>query len=498
MICPTSDYARYARPVTGAHPHPFASTPASTMPTSTKLRSVSVPYDKAPLSVSVTPASAPIYVLSSGSTHDPWLNAPAPRRPLRPRSVVEPPNGPMSTRMPDRYYAAVLPPMTLPATPRSEREPYWRPTTTEVTTCRYDPIMSCGYDQHPQGPDSRYAEMMLKIRELTFEIRELEERNAKLTSKTTVPPQSTQVDRSTTTSLRVTTSTATQTSDADGKDPPKPPTSPPNRDPPPTKEPPKTEETKVKPNSSSRSSRQYIKLGYYNGKTAVEAFVRKFEVCAENNEWTEKEKLNQLTCALTEPANQLLWEFDSETVMTSSDLIRKLRARYGGSDQTALYQTQLSTRRQKDGEDLGTLVQDVRRLMILGFPGPTTIHSEAIAIRSFLDALRDQDLAMKVREREPETLDNTYNLAMRFEGYQKAARKEATPRDRRPSRVNAAHTEERDWERFRQLIREELELQQRKNASSDSRQRWGNARGGRMMSGYRRPTDATSWPSTKT
>jgi predicted aspartyl protease len=253
----------------------------------------------------------------------------------------------------------------------------------------------------------------------------------------------------------------------------------------------------VKPNSSSRSSRQYIKLGYYNGKTAVEAFVRKFEVCAENNEWTEKEKLNQLTCALTEPANQLLWEFDSETVMTSSDLIRKLRARYGGSDQTALYQTQLSTRRQKDGEDLGTLVQDVRRLMILGFPGPTTIHSEAIAIRSFLDALRDQDLAMKVREREPETLDNTYNLAMRFEGYLKADLKETLVRDRRPSRVHAAYAEEPDLERFRQLIREELESQRGKNASSDSRQRWGNARGGRMTSGYRRPSDATSWQSTK-
>ena len=113
-----------------------------------------------------------------------------------------------------------------------------------------------------------------------------------------------------------------------------------------------------KANISSSSShvekpRQYIKMGTYNGKTSVDAFLRKFEVCSKNNGWSDDEKLNQLTCALTEPASQLLWEFDSNTVATWSDLVNKLRLRYGSSDQASLYQTQLNTRRQKEGEDLG-------------------------------------------------------------------------------------------------------------------------------------------------
>jgi len=127
---------------------------------------------------------------------------------------------------------------------------------------------------------------------------------------------------------------------------------------------------------SPRASRQWIKLGSYNGRTAVEAFIKKFEVCARNNSWTDDEKLNQLMCALTEPANQLLWEFDSATVVTWSDLIQRLRQRYGGTDQMTLYQTQLSTRRQKEGEDLGVLVQDIRKLMSLAFLGPTTVYRE--------------------------------------------------------------------------------------------------------------------------
>src|SRR5678815_684570 len=221
-----------------------------------------------------------------------------------------------------------------------------------------------------------------------------------------------------------------------------------------------TPEGKTNVTSSSshiERSRQYIKMGTYNGKTSVDAFLRKFEVCSKNNGWSDEEKLNQLTCALIEPASQLLWEFDSNTVTTWSDLVNKLRLRYGSSDQASLYQTQLNTRRQKDGEDLGSLVQDIRRLMILAYPGPTSTHSETIAIRSFLDALRDKELALKLREREPETLDSAYKLALRLEGYRKAEREETEHSDRRPGRIKAVKEAELSLESVRKLLKEELE-----------------------------------------
>ena len=216
-----------------------------------------------------------------------------------------------------------------------------------------------------------------------------------------------------------------------------------------------------KANISSSSShvekpRQYIKMGTYNGKTSVDAFLRKFEVCSKNNGWSDDEKLNQLTCALTEPASQLLWEFDSNTVATWSDLVNKLRLRYGSSDQASLYQTQLNTRRQKEGEDLGSVAQDIRRLMILAYPGPTSTHSETIAIRSFLDALRDKELALKLREREPETLDSAYKLALRLEGYKKAEREETEHSDRRPGRIKAVKENDFPFELVRKLLKEEL------------------------------------------
>ena len=58
--------------------------------------------------------------------------------------------------------------------------------------------------------------------------------------------------------------------------------------------------------------------------------------------------------------------------------------------------------------------------MILAYPGANTVHSEAISVRSFIDALADKSLAQKVREREPRSLDEAYKIALRLDSFRKA------------------------------------------------------------------------------
>src|SRR6218665_2362870 len=132
--------------------------------------------------------------------------------------------------------------------------------------------------------------------------------------------------------------------------------------------------------SASLPSRpkQFIKLGSYDSRTQVEAFIWKFTICGKNNGWTDEKKLNQLMCALVEPASQILWESEAGTLDTWSDLVERLRTRYGSADQAALYQTQLCTRKQRVGEELSSLVQDIRRLMTLAYPGQPSAHSESL------------------------------------------------------------------------------------------------------------------------
>ena len=89
--------------------------------------------------------------------------------------------------------------------------------------------------------------------------------------------------------------------------------------------------------------------------------------------------------------------------------------RYGSENQTSLYRTQLKCRRRIEGESLATLVNDVRRMVALAYPGPTSSIKEAVACDAFLEALNDPSMALKVREREPSTLEETFQCTLRLE-----------------------------------------------------------------------------------
>ena len=210
-------------------------------------------------------------------------------------------------------------------------------------------------------------------------------------------------------------------------------------------------------NGPVEKNRQWLKLGTFNGRTSIEAFLRRFEICSKHNGWTEEDRVSQLMCSLTEPASHILCESNTTSEFSSSDLVDVLRSRYGSANQASLYQTQLSTRRQKEGEDLSTLAQDIRRLLTLAYPGPGSVHRETIAIRAFIDAMRDKVLALKVREREPATLDDAVKLALRLECYQKTEDEGREVYERRPGRIKSVKEDGVSAETLRQILKEELE-----------------------------------------
>ena len=64
-----------------------------------------------------------------------------------------------------------------------------------------------------------------------------------------------------------------------------------------------------------------------------------------------------------------------------------------------------------------SVYQDIRRLLTLAFPGPSTETTEIIGRDSFLDSLSDQELALKIREREVKTLEDALYVATRLQAY---------------------------------------------------------------------------------
>ena len=79
---------------------------------------------------------------------------------------------------------------------------------------------------------------------------------------------------------------------------------------------------------------------------------------------------------------------------------------------------QLKVRKQQEGETLSSLEQDIRRLIVLAYPGGETSNIlELIARDAFIDAICDRDLALQVLATGPETFERAYQVASKLKSY---------------------------------------------------------------------------------
>jgi hypothetical protein len=78
---------------------------------------------------------------------------------------------------------------------------------------------------------------------------------------------------------------------------------------------------------ASRRVTPTIKLGSYDGTTALETFLAKLKNCAEYYNWDERDRLCHLKASLEGHAGQVLWEIGQDA--TESEVIKLLHNRFG-------------------------------------------------------------------------------------------------------------------------------------------------------------------------
>src|SRR5678815_4377150 len=189
-----------------------------------------------------------------------------------------------------------------------------------------------------------------------------------------------------------------------------------------------------------RSRPTPMKPGKFDGTGSLESFLVQFEVCARHNKWTAADRVDYLRCSLEKAATQLLWDFGAQPSVSYEELVERLRQRYGTEGQAETFRAQLYYRRQRPEENLSDLLHEIRRLVVLAYPVPSNETTQIIAKDAFLEAMRDRELSLKVREREPKNLDEAYRTALRLEAYQRT--NDADDRRRQPNRVRG--TQETD------------------------------------------------------
>ena len=84
----------------------------------------------------------------------------------------------------------------------------------------------------------------------------------------------------------------------------------------------------------------YVKAPKYNGTGSILSFLKQFDICAEHNAWSEKEKVVRLQCALEGQSSQVLWDFNSVESFTYEQLKEQLILRYGSPGQTEAHRAE--------------------------------------------------------------------------------------------------------------------------------------------------------------
>jgi hypothetical protein len=168
--------------------------------------------------------------------------------------------------------------------------------------------------------------------------------------------------------------------------------------------------------SPVRSRKKFMKPNKYAGTSSIDTFLIQFEICADYNEWSEKEKCAQLKCCLTGNAAQILWDGSEHAKLTYPRLVSKLRERFGSAGQRDRFLAELRGRRRKPGEPLSDLYSDICRLMAMAFPGANeTDVGSSLAVDHFISALNDPELELRVRDKNPANLEAAYRAAVKAE-----------------------------------------------------------------------------------
>ena len=152
-------------------------------------------------------------------------------------------------------------------------------------------------------------------------------------------------------------------------------------------------------------------------RTSFHSFIAQFENCSEINQWNEQEKVLMLRSSITGNALSILWDFGSDKDYSYGELVDILKARYGLKGQTETYRLQSRTRKQSRGESLSNLMQDIRKLMALAYPGKTSELIEEIARDAFVEALYDRNIVLQVLTREPKSLNEAFQIATKLQSY---------------------------------------------------------------------------------
>lgn len=174
--------------------------------------------------------------------------------------------------------------------------------------------------------------------------------------------------------------------------------------------------------SSVSPRRPVIHLMDFDGKSSWEEYEIHLSMVSRANEWSPVESATFLAASLRGPALSYIGALENSILADYSALVGALRRRFGVAMLSGNAYGLFRSRMQRHGEKLVEFANEVQRLARLAYPKWKSDILDNLCIQQFLDGIADADVQCRVREREPPTLHDALEIALKMESSRIATR----------------------------------------------------------------------------
>ena len=163
------------------------------------------------------------------------------------------------------------------------------------------------------------------------------------------------------------------------------------------------------------TARPVVRPDKFDGTEDWPTYLQHFEWCAEMNGWSDLEKARYLAVSMTGNARQVLATAHKEVILDYQAVVCTLQSRFDYSAKIELDRIQLKNRVRQKGESLYTLGDDIRRLIDRVFKDIPRTARDKLARDSFIDALTDSDVRLRVLQMRTRNLQEAMEAAYEIE-----------------------------------------------------------------------------------
>lgn len=147
-------------------------------------------------------------------------------------------------------------------------------------------------------------------------------------------------------------------------------------------------------------------------------YLIQFELIAELNGWSERQKACQLAVALRGSALTVLSLLPHGHRTQYKYLTAALRARFDPDNQRSIHEMNLQTRTRRPGESIMELAESIQKLVVKAHPLVDPGTRDQLARMTFRRAVADRKMAKEILRHKPASMEEAVSIAMEYESDQ--------------------------------------------------------------------------------